>query len=173
MALQKEVQHRPELDDESYRMVQQLFQVVRSGDSEQVERLLHMGLVPNLRDEKGNSLLMLAAYHGQADLVRVLLSFGADPELVNDRGQTPLQAVAFKGDVETGRALLSGGAEVNGCGEDGKTPLMYAAMFARMPMIDWLIEQGADPGIQSRERMTAALLARMMGADEAAERLAR
>src|SRR5690606_41987215 len=38
----------------SYRLAQQLFQVIRSGDTEQVERLLAMGLVPNLRDAKGN-----------------------------------------------------------------------------------------------------------------------
>src|SRR5690554_7534514 len=48
--------HRaPELDEETYRLAQQLFQVIRSGDTEQVERLLAMGLVPNLRDAKGNS----------------------------------------------------------------------------------------------------------------------
>src|SRR5690606_40585852 len=110
---------------------QKLFHLVRSGDAEQVERLLQMGLVPNLRDGKGDSLLMLASYHGHPELVRVLLEHGADPELANDRGQTPLQAVAFKGDGGIARLLVQGGADVNGSGPDGKTPLMFAAMFDR------------------------------------------
>lgn len=45
-----------------------------------------MGLVPNLRDGKGNSLLMLASYNGHRETARLLLKYGGDPELANDRG---------------------------------------------------------------------------------------
>ena len=69
---------RPELDAETHARVQELFALVRAGDAATLARLLGMGLVPNLRDGKGDSLLMLAAYHGHADAVRVLLQHGAD-----------------------------------------------------------------------------------------------
>ena len=52
----------------------------------------------NLRNDKGDSLLMLACYHGHEEVVRLLLDHGGDTELSNDRGQTPLAAAAFKGD---------------------------------------------------------------------------
>ena len=87
-----------------------LFALVRAGDAATLARLLDMGLVPNLRDGKGDSLLMLAAYHGHVDAVRVLLEHGADASLANDRGQTPLAGAVFKGDTEVVQALLAGGA---------------------------------------------------------------
>ena len=71
------------------------------GQARELGELLRMGLPPNLRNEKGDSLLMLASYHGHADTVRVLMEHGADPELANDRGQTPLAGAAFKGDMAT------------------------------------------------------------------------
>ena len=81
-----------------------------TGQVQELGELLRMGLPPNLRNEKGDSLLMLASYHGHAGAVRVLLEHGADPELPNDRGQTPLAGAAFKGDIATVQSLLDGGA---------------------------------------------------------------
>src|SRR5699024_9900387 len=43
----------------------------------------------NLTNDSGDTLLMLAAYHGHADTVRALLTRGADPNRLNDRGQSP------------------------------------------------------------------------------------
>src|SRR5690554_1856353 len=54
----------PQLDDETYELVQELFRIVRAGEAARVAGLLRKGLVPNLCDGKGDSLLMLAAYHG-------------------------------------------------------------------------------------------------------------
>ena len=123
-----------------------------------------MGLPPNLRNEKGDSLLMLASYHGHADTVRVLMEHGADPELANDRGQTPLAGAAFKGDMATIMALLDGGADVNGRSDGGKTPLMIAAMFNRSEIVDVLLERGADPQARDAGGLNAGQLAGAMGA---------
>src|SRR5690606_27768171 len=80
----------PELDDETLALARELFEIVRAGETQRVTQLLEMGLAPNLRDSEGDSLLMLAAYHGHTSLVEALLRHGADPELRNERGQTPL-----------------------------------------------------------------------------------
>ena len=105
-------QAAPELDEETIAFAQRVFQHARAGQAQELGELLRMGLPPNLRNEKGDSLLMLASYHGHADTVRVLMEHGADPELANDRGQTPLAGAAFKGDMATIMALLDGGADV-------------------------------------------------------------
>ena len=161
----------PEVDDETRALAQELFQLVRAGDAERLGRLLEMGLVPNLRDGKGNSLLMLASYNGHHEAARLLLRHGGDPGLANDRGQVPLAGAAFKGDLEMARLLLDHGADVH-ASPDGKTALMYAAMFNRLDIVELLLARGADPAARSAEGMTAAQLARAMGATDAAARLA-
>lgn len=65
----------------------------------------------NLSNHKGDSLVMLAAYHGHADTVRALLARGADPNRPNDREQTPLAGAVFKGETDVVSALLHGGAD--------------------------------------------------------------
>lgn len=120
---------RPELDMETQEFVHQLFDLARQGNSQRLEQLLQQGLPPNLRNHKGDSLLMLASYHGHADTVRLLLAYKADPDLRNLAGQTPLAGAAFKGDLAMVELLLAGGADVEGASADGKTALMMAAMF--------------------------------------------
>jgi uncharacterized protein len=163
----------PAMDQETYDLVQELFALVRAGkDSARLAGLLQMGLVPNLRDGKGDSLLMLASYHGHHEMTRLLLEHGGDPELANDRGQVPLAGAAFKGDAGIARLLLEHGAQVNACGPDGKTPLMFAAMFNRTEIVELLLGHGADPSMQTAEGMTALGLAQAMGAHDTAARLA-
>src|SRR5687768_11986281 len=88
-----------ELDEATLAWVGQVFQQARAGEAGVLATLLAQGLPPNLRNERGDSLLMLACYHGHMDAARVLLEHGADPALMNDAGQAPLHAAAFKGDL--------------------------------------------------------------------------
>jgi len=161
----------PVMDDETYKFVQEVFQLARVGDTARLKDLLEHGLVPNIRDGKGNSLLMLASYNGNHDAVRVLLEHGGDPELANDSGQIPLAGSAFKGDTEMARLLINHGANVNARMSNGKTALMFAAMFNRTEIIDLLLAHGADASLQSSDGMTAFSLAQKMEAQAAAERL--
>jgi len=161
----------PVLDRETYDLVQELFRIVRAGQTQRVARLLEMGLAPNLRDGKGDSLLMLAAYHGHAGLVDALLRHGADMELANDRGQTPLAAAAFKGHADIVRSLLASGARVDARLPGGKTALMLAAMFDRMQVLELLLAYGADPALSDEQGVTARHAAELMGATATARRL--
>ncbi len=85
----------PEMDDETYEMMQQLFQLVRAGDAPRLQGLFERGFdAPNIRDGKGNSLLMLASYNGQLETTRVLLEQGGDPQLANDICRAPARSLA-------------------------------------------------------------------------------
>ncbi len=162
----------PEMDAETYEMIQQLFQLVRSDDAARLKGLFERGFdAPNIRDGKGNSLLMLASYNGQLEMTRVLLEHGGDPQIANDMGQIPLAGAAFKGNTEMTRLLIEHGADVNARMPDGKTALMFAAMFDRTKIIDLLLEHGADASLQAGDGSTALSLAQAMGADIAAARL--
>ena len=161
----------PVMDDETYAFVQELFQLVRVGDAPRLQEFLENGLVPNIRDGKGNSLLMLASYNGNHEATRVLLEHGGDPQLANDSGQIPLAGAAFKGDTEMTRLLIEHNADVNARMLDGKTALMFAAMFNRIEIIDLLLTHGANPSLQSNDGKTALDLAQAMGAEASANRL--
>lgn len=155
-----------DLDDDTLAFVRRVFQYARTGESGELATLLGQGLPPNLRNERGDSLLMLACYHGYAAAAAALLDAGADPELLNDAGQTPLAAAAFKGDAACAALLLARGARVDSTGPNGKTALMIAAMFNRVEIARLLLEHGADPLAPDAAGVSIAEAAARMGAHD-------
>ncbi|MBO0904336.1 ankyrin repeat domain-containing protein [Jiella sonneratiae] len=164
-----------ELTPEEFAAFQEIatrvFNAARAGEAAELAAFLDAGIPVNLTNEKGDSLLMLASYHGHLDATRILLEKGADPERRNDRGQAPLAGAAFKGEMDIARLLLDHGAAVDGSGDDGRTALMTAAMFDRIAMVELFVERGADIEARAADGVTAEGAARAMGAAKAAERL--
>lgn len=87
--------------------------LARAGRAEELATAIAGGVPVNLTSPTGDSLLMLAAYHGHPPTVRMLLERGADPDRVNDRGQTALGAAVFRRSEESVRLLLDHGASVH------------------------------------------------------------
>lgn len=100
-----------QLPPEALALAGRLFDAARNGQMDIFEAALPRGRLANLTNDKGDSLVMLAAYHGHAPLVRLLLQHGADPNRLNDRGQSPLAGVVFKNEKECVLALLESGAD--------------------------------------------------------------
>ncbi|MBK0418054.1 ankyrin repeat domain-containing protein [Leucobacter sp. CSA1] len=88
-----------------------LFDGARAGDTGFVVGAVEQGAPVDLADASGNTLLMLAAYHGNAELVAALARLGADVNRSNDRGQTPLAGAVFKRHAPVMLALLRAGAD--------------------------------------------------------------
>lgn len=84
-------------DPEVVELATKIFDLARRGQTEELVAYVDAGVPANLTNDRGDSLLMLAAYHGHADAVRALLARGAEADRINDRGQTPLAGAAFKG----------------------------------------------------------------------------
>ncbi|KAI0631393.1 ankyrin, partial [Trametes polyzona] len=99
------------LPQETIDFAHRMFDAARDNNSEVLLQAVGAGLPPNLTNDKGNTLLMLAAYNGHANLVRELLAKGADPNAANDQGQTPLAGAVFKGHDDVVRVLVEGGAD--------------------------------------------------------------
>jgi ankyrin repeat protein len=87
------------------------FDFARAGDTERLRAYVEHGVPANLTDAAGNTLLMLAAYHGHAKTVSALVDLGADPDRTNDRGQSPLAGAIFKGEDDVVAALLAAQAD--------------------------------------------------------------
>ncbi|MDQ0938263.1 ankyrin repeat domain-containing protein [Streptomyces turgidiscabies] len=97
-------------DPEVVELATKIFDLARQGQTEALLEYVDAGVPADLTNDRGDSLVMLAAYHGHADAVRALLARGADGDRVNDRGQTPLAGAVFKGAQGVIQALLEGGA---------------------------------------------------------------
>ena len=116
-------------DDEDFsEIAQAAFDLARAGESERLVRFVEAGLPVDLVNGSGDSLLMLAAYHGHAETVRALIKAGADVDKRNDRDQSPLAGAVFKDYVDVVAVLLEAGAD-----PDAGTPSarQIAAMFDR------------------------------------------
>ncbi|MFJ8622860.1 ankyrin repeat domain-containing protein [Kitasatospora sp. NPDC093550] len=100
-------------DAEVIALAGKLFDAARAGDTDTLAAYLDAGAPADLTNDRGDTLVMLAAYHGHAATVEALLRHGADPNLANDRGQTPLAGAVFKGADDVLAALLAGGADPN------------------------------------------------------------
>lgn len=98
-------------DPEVVELAGKVFDLARQGETEALAAYVDAGVPANLTNDRGDTLVMLAAYHGHAAAVKALLSRGADPDRANDRGQTPLAGAVFKGEEAVVRALVEGGAD--------------------------------------------------------------
>ncbi|MYS24026.1 hypothetical protein GA0115240_15923 [Streptomyces sp. DvalAA-14] len=98
-------------DAELIEFATKLFDLARQGDAAHLAAYVDAGVSADLTNDRGDTLLMLAAYHGHAGAVRALLDRGADPNRINDRGQSPLAGAVFKGEQDVIMALVQGGAD--------------------------------------------------------------
>jgi ankyrin repeat protein len=98
-------------DPELVEFATKLFGLARSGRTEALAAYVDAGVPADLTSDSGDTLLMLAAYHGHSGTVRALIERGADPGRRNDRGQTPLAGAVFKKEPKVVRALLDAGAD--------------------------------------------------------------
>ncbi|MFF2962619.1 ankyrin repeat domain-containing protein [Streptomyces sp. NPDC057963] len=120
-------------DPEVVELATKVFDLARRGETDTLAAYVDAGVPANLTNDRGDSLLMLAAYHGHAAAVTALVARGADPDRANDRGQTPLAGAVFKGEDAVIAALLAAGAD-----PAAGTPsaLDTARMFGKVDLLE-------------------------------------
>jgi uncharacterized protein len=114
-----------------------VFDLARGGVTEELAAYVDAGVPANLTNDKGDTLLVLAAYHGHADTVAALLDRGAEPGRVNDRGQTALAAAVFRRSEAGVRRLLDAGADPDAGGPSARE----TAAFFDLPEMTALLER--------------------------------
>jgi uncharacterized protein len=105
-----------------------------------------------VRNDKDESVLMLAALKGDLPLVKQLVERNAD---VNKPGWTPLHYAASSGQVLVIEFLLEHSAYIDAESPNGSTPLMMAAMYGSPEAVKVLIQAGADLNVQNQLGLTA------------------
>jgi ankyrin repeat protein len=127
-----------EPDEETLAFAHRMFELARDGGTEELAANVDAGLPVNLTNEKGDTLLILAAYHGHPETVAALLARGADPGRVNDRGQTALGAATFRRTRESVVALLAVAADPTAGGQSA----LAVAQFFDLPEMAELLRGG-------------------------------
>ncbi len=115
-----------ELTDAELAFLRGVLDLAREGRTGELAAVLDRGVPVNLTGASGDSLLILAAYHGHPGTARMLLERGADPDRVNDRGQTALGAAVFRRSAESVALLLEHGADPHA---GGRSAAQIAAFF--------------------------------------------
>lgn len=118
--------------EETTRVVALAMDLARDGQREELAGFVDHGLPVDVQDDDGNTLLMLAAYHGHAETVRMLIERGADVDLPNARQQSPIAGALFKGEDAVVALLRESGADL-----DAGTPSarQAAEMFGRSHLL--------------------------------------
>ena len=101
----------PGFTDTELQFLDSVFELARQGRTGELMGVVGAGVPVNLTNSRGDTLLILAAYHRRGDTVLALLGAGADTSRVNDMGQSALAAATFRRDGGIVETLLRAGAD--------------------------------------------------------------
>mgnify|MGYP001551172866 CR=1 FL=1 len=116
------------------------------GNTAVLEYLVHLGMDPNMVNNKQDTPVLWAARGNHLDTVRKLIQFGADLNHQNDKGSTPLYWAVRYGFVEMTELLLKEGkADVHQQRKLGLvSPIALAAAMGFTEIAEKLLDAGAD-----------------------------
>ena len=126
-----------EPDQEAIDLAHRMFDLARAGSTRELAAYVEAGVPVNLTDPKGDTFLILAAYHAHPDTVAALLERGADPARTNDRGQTALAAATFAQSADAVVALVDAGADP----AQGSPSALETVRFFDLPAMAELLER--------------------------------
>ena len=126
---------------------------LREGSIKTFEVLVkHPKINLNIRNQHGESALMLACIKGHLPMARLLIKREAD---INHPGWTALHYAASGGHTEIIRLLLDENAYIDAESPNGTTPLMMAARYGNNKAVQLLIEEGADIQLKNQLGLSA------------------
>lgn len=121
----------------------EIFARIRNGDTRAIAAALADPSILEVRDDRGNTPLIQAAFYLDAAALDLFLVRGADANAANRAGATALMRGV--GELNKVRALLKGGARVDAKSTAGHTALMIACRgHGAAAVVKELLAHGAD-----------------------------
>lgn len=118
--------------------------------------LVQQGADVNAEDEDGNTPITEAAHGGpwkpaaHQEMIQLFIDSGAE---------VTLHVAAGIGRLELLKSAVTSSEDVNQRDENGYAPLFHAAQNNHLECVRWLIEQGADVGMECEDGETALFTA--------------
>ena len=117
----------------------------KSGDLDQIQKLVVQGADVNAKTARDETPLILASLAGNGEIVNYLLQRGADIKARNSSGMTALHAAAYTGHSEIVTLLVAKGANVNDASNRFKTTALHLASEENhLETVRTLLGLGAD-----------------------------
>ena len=85
---------------------QDIFTYIEKNDIQSVKNYIDSGHDLNIKNEYGNTALILAAFYNNVEIVKLLLNSGADIDKQNDGGNTALIIAVYNNNREIVELLL-------------------------------------------------------------------
>lgn len=146
-----------------------LFRAARADNASSVRSLIERGVDPNIRDEHGQTVLLVAIREPSPKVVDLLVaSPKVNVEMRNSKDESPLMMAALKGQQDLVTKLIARDADVN---KPGWTPLHYAATNGHVAIMRVLIDNYAYIDAESPNGTTPLMMAAMYGSPEAVKLL--
>nr|WP_245753244.1 ankyrin repeat domain-containing protein [Paraburkholderia sartisoli] len=118
-----------------------MIKAVKFDDVKEVQKQLSQGMDPNMTDDQGMPLLVLAAREKSDQVGQALVDNPkTNVEIVDKAGENAMMLAALNGDMDFVKLLIAKGAEVN---KKGWTPLHYAAANGHDDIVTLLIRYSA------------------------------
>jgi ankyrin repeat protein len=155
-----------------------LHQAAQKGNLEIVKALVEAGADVNKENFDQETPLFMAVMGSNVELIKYLAEKGANLDHVNHELFTPLLVAVFNGNLEVTKALLASGAKVNPLSEfPGQAVTIMLGNVDEdsqeeiLPLLDLLIEAGADVNNPASNGWTALVFAIAADLDIVADHL--
>ncbi|XP_035269070.1 CARD- and ANK-containing Inflammasome Adaptor Protein [Anguilla anguilla] len=117
-----------------------IYDAAAMGNLSLLESLLKGNDVNNVSSSQ-ETLLHIAAQHGQLSIVEFLISKGARLDMKDGQGYTALHRAAEKGHTSTAQALMRAGADIYAMDKKSKMPLHLAARNRHLSTVKAMVEE--------------------------------
>lgn len=130
---------------------------IRQDNGRGMAQLITRGTDPNLVNEQGDTLLIVALREGAGSAAAALMAApGLKVDQTNAVGETALMIASLRGDSGAAVRLLELGAQLN---RPGWTPLHYAANGGQVALVELYLSRGAKVDARSRGDVTPLMVA--------------
>ncbi|MFH1254122.1 MAG: ankyrin repeat domain-containing protein [bacterium] len=128
----------------------------------------------DVADHDGSTPLFLACEKGYKGMVGTLIRFHSNVNKANRYGTTPLHlACGRNGSLEMVEKLVAAGATIDARDETGCTPLLNAVASQKKDIVDFLLQNGANPNLTGGYGHSMLYIACALGCTEIANLLLR
>ena len=148
-----------------------LLNTVKESKKGEVANWLNQGAQVNVKDDRGRTPLMVAAYCGNEEIVELLFGYGAAVEARDGNGYTALIIAADKGKEKIVELLLGHSAAVDVKNRLGSSALMRASSNGHKDVVGALLAKGADVDSKDSQGRTPLMNSAYYGNEEIVELL--
>jgi len=130
------------------------------GTLQQIEAAIKEGADVNVKNNNGDTPLIMVAEKGNPEAIDMLIQAGADVNAKNSLGYTALMVAARNNEnPEVFDALIKAGADVNAKESFNNTALLFAATEKNAEVVKAFIKAGADVNARNNNGHTALMVA--------------